>query len=197
MVQAPPCHDKLELAKRGIARMCRFCDVNGLRPPSVEIIAKDDWFVNACAYYRAQEIKICLEHCGRPCTDAPGRNWTYPGSTTDREPYGVICHELGHHVDYNSGAHPGKFWSDYGIKIMELSGEKQLTGYCPNPAEWFAEMMRLYITNHALLKLVRPKTWAILKKDWKPVSHIDYLKELGPHCPERVLKSLLNKMVKT
>lgn len=45
---------------------------------------------------------------------------------------------------------------------MEESGELPITSYAPNPAEWFAEIFRLFVTNHGLLKQLRPKTYNIL-----------------------------------
>ena len=51
------------------------------------------------------------------------------------------------------------YFGDYSLKLRRESGERQITSYCPNDAEWFAEIMRLFITNHALLYTIRPKTW--------------------------------------
>ena len=56
-------------------------------------------------------------------------------------------------------------------------------------------MLRLFCTNHALLKKVRPKTHAIFVAYWQPVSNNHWLKELGEGVPERIVKSQMNKMV--
>jgi hypothetical protein len=88
----------------------------------------------------------------------------------------------------------GKYYGDYSKKLHEKTKEKSITSYDPNVAEWFAEICRLYITNHALLALIRPRTWAALHKQFKPVSDEDWVKELGPNVPARVIKALENKM---
>jgi hypothetical protein len=182
-----------ELYGRGLSRLHRFCRANRVPPPRVEAVPATDWHVNACAYYRPQTIRICLRYCGRPCGGEAGRNWTWPGSTTDREPYGVLCHELGHHCDWLAGGRKGRYFSDYGEGVVRESGEPPISGYCPNPAEWFAEMFRLYVANHALLYALRPRTWGLLRKRWVPVSGDDWLAEMGPGVPARVVRALRNK----
>jgi hypothetical protein len=79
-----------------------------------------------------------------------------------------VNHELGHHVDLAHGARPGLhgFW-----RWQEETGEKPISGYAPNPNEWFAEMFRLYVTNPDLLRLLRPKTHALMAARWQPVEH--------------------------
>lgn len=169
--------------------MVRFCEVNKLPIPKIEAVLLDDWLVGACAYYRKDSIKICLEECAFPCSEAQARNWNWPGSTVDREPYGVLCHELGHHADFHTGVKKWSYGSEYCVAVMEESGEPKLTNYCPNPAEWFAEMFRLFVTNHALLKVVRPVTWSILRRKWTPVSGDNWIRELGKGAPKRIIES--------
>ena len=62
--------------------------------------------------------------------------------------------------------------------------KRVLTSYCPNNAEWFAEMFRLSITNSQLLQQLRPRTYK-LKVQW--------LKVLGDDVPERIVQALHNK----
>lgn len=183
-----------QFVQRAITRMHDFCAANDLNVPHLDQAPVEDWPFGVCAYYRKNLIKICVGECARPATATQVRNWNWPGSTVDRTPYGVICHELAHHCDHAQGAIKGKYWSEYGEWVMNASGEFQISGYCPNPSEWFAEMMRVFITNHALLAMVRPKTHAILLDVWEPVSSDNWLTELGPNCPERILKSLERKM---
>lgn len=184
---------KTELFNRGVERVTKFCQVNSLLLPSIESVPSERWRVGACAYYRKDTIKICLAECAFPCTQNQVRNWNWPGSSVDREPYGVLCHELGHHVDLYSGIQGWAYSSEFSETMMKASGEKKLTNYCPNPAEWFAEMFRLYVTNHALLQLIRPKTWKLLRERWKPVSHKNWIIELGADCPKRIIESNLKK----
>lgn len=190
------------LALLGVRRAELFCNANNVPLPTVNLV-EYKWTIRSCAYYRSNHIELCLPWCGHPCPEANCANWTWPASVTDREPYGVLCHELAHHCDWTRSDIKSRrtYSGNYSVLIRKASGEKQLTGYVGNDprdydAEWFAEMMRLFITNHALLKLVRPKTHALLMRDWKPVSSNDYLYELGTNCPARVLRSLDNKMVR-
>ena len=104
MPRIPILLDKQALAERGEQRMLAFCKANGIPAPAVTVTPKSKWRVGACAYYRPDTeqmrkwtkpgINICLEECQWPCGETVSRNWTWPGSTTDREPYGVIAHEL-------------------------------------------------------------------------------------------------------
>jgi len=184
------------LYDRGRHRVELFCRRNNIVAPNFLCIPKKDWHVGACAFYRPCSIHICLEYCGRPCGDAPSRNWTWPGSTTDREPYGVIAHELGHHVDWISSERKGTYGGDCSTSMRENSGEKPLTSYCDNDWEWFAEMFRLFVTNHALLERVRPRTWELFSARWTPVSGNDWVKELGANVPARVVAAARKKIVR-
>jgi len=179
----------------GVQRLARFCLVNGIETPIVLAVSPGDWHFDACAYYRPEEgIKICLQKCAQVCGDDDVRNWNWPGSTTDREPYGVIAHELGHHCDWLAGNRKGKYYSEYCEEVMTDSAEPAITSYSFNPAEWFAEVFRLFVTNHALLREIRPKAYDILLRRWKPVGVDDWLLGLGADVPARVVKALKNKM---
>jgi hypothetical protein len=179
----------------GKMRAAAFCQANKLPSMQVVEVQPDDWHFDVCAYWRNSTCTICLKHCGRPAGDRDTRNWSWPGAVTDRTPYGVVCHELGHHVDWHCS--PAKTRGPYhGMicqKIMEQSGEKAITSYCPNPAEWFAEMMRVFVTNHALLHAVRPKTWGLLADRWEPVSDVCWLKALGPGVPDRIIATQMKR----
>jgi len=181
---------------QGCERVQLFCEVNGLSTPKIAAHEVEDWRVGACAYYRNDTIKICLSACATPCTESQSRNWNWPGSTTDREPYGVLCHELGHHCDRVSGKRQWSYGSEYCQEVMKESREEPITSYCPNPAEWFAEIFRLFVTNSALLKLLRPKTHAILLRKFKPVSNEDWVAELSTiyEAPPRILLNLKKKI---
>lgn len=187
----------------GVVRVTRFCMANKIPIPTIRPVSLSSWVVDACAFYRPDEeryrkwshagISICIEKCASAATQEQNRNWNWPAGITDRTPYGVLCHELGHHCDYLAGEKKWSYGSEYSTDVMEKSGERSITSYDPNPAEWFAEMFRLFVTNHMLLHLIRPKTWDILVQRWKPVSRDDYLKQLGK-VPPRILKSIHNKM---
>ena len=192
---------------RGIERVNEFCEANRIQPPPIQQIGKEKWFVSACAYYRPETeatkkytspgINICLELCGRPCSEPTTRNWSWPGSTVDRGPYGVLCHELGHHCDWHTGAKKWSYGSEYCEEVKQESGEPGITSYAQeNPAEWFAESFRLFVTNPGLLQTLRPLTYSILTRRWKPLLPLDWRVVLGSNVPERVVKSLLNKGAK-
>lgn len=159
---------KREQLDAGIAMMEKWCAANMYKIPEVQIVPSSNWGVQFCAYYRKDVIKICLEKCGHIGYAGPA--WSYPGWLADRTPYGVIAHELGHHVDlYNGMVHRGPYYSEFSTLIRAKSGEIPITSYCPNDAEWFAEMFRVFITNPDLLRQVRPQTWALMFAHFCPV----------------------------
>lgn len=146
-----------QLFEKGSALVARWCDANGMSTPKI-IVSPNERCFGTCAYYRNGTIKIWVELCARPGT--AGRQWSWPGYSVDRTPYGVLCHELGHHADHGLS---------YGIR--READEKPLTSYAPNDAEWFAEMFRLFVTNPTLLKGLRPRTFRELHKRWVTVEH--------------------------
>jgi hypothetical protein len=179
------------LLERGRHRIAEFCAANVITAPAVLVEAAANWRFPVCAYYRPRYIAVCLERCALPGT--AGRAWSWPGYSTDRTLYGVLAHELGHHVDYHRGERRGAYWSEFGAGIRAASGEALLTSYCPNDAEWFAEMFRLFVTNAALLAVLRPRTWqALLDAGFLPVSGGDWWIELGD-APERYRAAVQNK----
>lgn len=191
------------LFEKGKAKVIAFCEKSGLPVPRITVFPKKDWKVGACAYYRPDTevmrkwtkpgINICLEECAFPAKDTQFRQWSWPRSVIDRTPYGVLCHELGHHADWCTGEKKWSYGSEYCEQVMKESGEEKLTNYCPNPAEWFAEMFRLFVSNPELLRMVRTRTYAILAEIWKPLRE-NWLAALGENVPPRIVKSLRRKM---
>lgn len=147
-----------ELLVSGWALVENWCAANRLPAPELRIQTRAEFLFRdrTCAYYRPSYVAICPELCARPGT--AGRAWSWPGYVVDRTPHGVVCHELGHHVDWLSGNVRGHYWSDYSATLRAKTKERPLTGYCDNDAEWFAEIFRLFVTNPDLLSRVRPKT---------------------------------------
>lgn len=188
--------DKQVLFNLGAARVADFCEINNIVTPTMNVIAKKDWSFSVCAYYRKDTTNICLELCQSLCGETRTRNWTWPGSTTDREPYGVLAHELGHHVDVIASTKKGTYYGDFSHTVRKDSGEKAITSYCPNDAEWFAEMFRVFVTNPNLLSHIRPITYKILTDRWLPVQCGEWREELGMNVPVRVIKTLINKGAK-
>lgn len=148
--------DDLYLA--GIEHITKWCEANGVQVPRVVARSgKPDFGV--CAYYRNGEIQIWPSSCAG--LGLAGRQWSWPGYSTDRTPYGVLAHELGHHVDNQHGPRGG-----YRSHVWRPLDAKPLTGYCPNDNEWFAELFRLFVTNPDLFRALRPKIEGLFFGDW-------------------------------
>lgn len=194
----------LEFFTLGSLRVRQFIGLNSTVMPTVTInsIPQTAWmFPRTCAYYRKDVINICLIKC-RGVRNSMGRNWNWPGSTTDKTPYGVLAHELGHHADFHSGRPKGSYSSLSSTEVKEASGEKDLTSYCPNNGEWFAEMFRLFVTNPDLLAQLRPKTYDELTKRFCPLPRVPWLQALQGFTddagaimkvPSDIVKALTNK----
>lgn len=184
--------NKLELYQRGRTHITEFCQRNAIPVPELRPAHRDHWGVSSCAYYRPQYIAICVTECAAIGTAAQA--WSYPGYVIDRTPYGVLAHELGHHADYLKGEKKGSYWSDYGASIRRSSGEDKLTNYCPNDAEWFAEIFRLFVTNPDLLQALRPKAFKLIEKDFRPIVSRPWKRVLAD-APPRTLAQAEKKII--
>jgi len=157
------------MLQAGIDRMTAWCGLNApIKPPTVVVASDPDEYFGTCAYYRFCVIYIWPPACA--AIGRAGRAWSYPGHSVDRTPFGVLQHELGHHVDLAHGAAGGT----YGTAWRTQTGDKPLTGYCDNDNEWFAEMFRLFVTNPDLLSHLRPKTHALMAARWRSVETRDW-----------------------
>jgi len=107
-----------------------------------------------------------------------------------------VQHELGHHVDWLKGDDKGAYWSNYSSDMRKETGEPKLTNYCPNDAEWFAEIFRLFVTNPGMLQLMRPLTYQKLLDDGLVALFSNtWAERLGEmEAPERHLKAAYNKI---
>jgi hypothetical protein len=159
--------NKAELVQRGAQLMVSFCATNSLPAPTIREAAPAAWGHGVCAFYRPSYVAICVPRCAAIGT--AGRQWSYPGYTVDRTPYGVLQHELGHHVDVLRSTRRGNYYGDFGLRLRQVSGERQITSYCPDDAEWFAEMFRVFVTNPDLLRIVRPRTYREIRSCFTPV----------------------------
>lgn len=152
---------RAQLLADGKAHINKWCALNGVVPPTVTEYPGNEPDFGVCAYYRDSEIHIWPEACAMPGT--AGRAWSWPGYVVDRTPYGVLAHELGHHVDKAHGARGG-------IRALEWykeTKEAPITTYCPDVNEWFAEIFRLYVTNPGLLLALRPAMYLKLASEWR------------------------------
>lgn len=174
------------MLRHGEQLMRNFCAANDLPVPEIREFARATWHFDACAFYRRSAISICVPRCAAIGT--AGRQWSYPGYTVDRTPYGVVQHELGHHVDLLRGEKKRAYWSEFSTAVRGQTGEAQITSYCPNDAEWFAEMFRVFVTNPDLLRLVRPRTHRELRSVFTPV-FADTWRDRLVDAPERTRKA--------
>ena len=114
---------------------------------------------------RRSRIAVAVDDCdfsGR--FDTPNGVFIQaPGSFEDHSALGVLCHEVGHHVDYtlNPKAYSRSKVSGFADLIdceAEISDEEY------NIHESFAEAIRLFITNPDLLMRGRPARWELLTR---------------------------------
>lgn len=182
---------KQSLLERGKDLATRFCQANGIKAPEVDEVPLGDWRFSVCAYYRANETTICVARCAG--IGFSGMQWSFPGYTVDRTPYGVVQHELGHHVDVLMSNRTGAYFGDFSSGMRQRSGEAPITTYCPDDAEWFAEMFRVFVTNPDLLLALRPRTHAEMLERFKPVFSDTWLDRLVG-APDRTITAATRKV---
>lgn len=203
------------LFEKGLALTQLFCELNAIPMPKVTVLRPDSddplfaryYHLQTCAFYRASMgICIAVAKCALPGTG--GRAWSWPGYAVDRTPYGVLQHELGHHVDeVKTFVEPRDKWelADlFSFKIWSQSKEKPLTGYLGTDREeatyykeWFAENFRLFVTNPDLCKQLRPKFYAaMLEASFCPTLKMDYFVALKLNeATDRILKMAEKKVL--
>lgn len=155
---------KLDLYNSGVALAHQFGELNGIK-----FRVSASTLRGCCGQAYGDSIMINPAACAT--TGVGGRNWNWPGNVVDRTPHGVVCHELGHVVDW---------WVGDGLLVYSrtvakaANWELPITGYAPDDKEWFAEMFRLFLTNPDLLRLIRPRTYTVLRGDFRPVIEGDW-----------------------
>lgn len=176
--------EKQDLANKAIEEMTRFCLNHNLIIPEIKYVTKEDRIApskfGVCAYYRNNVITLELKACAR--IGLAGREWSFPHYRIDRTPYGVIAHELGHHVDFSSLNNNQR--KEFEIAII---GSRKITNYEPNIRESFAETFRLYFTNPSLLEKWSPQRFKFMKKYWTSLYADQEWEEILTmnNCPER------------
>ena len=164
-------HPKLskeELLQEGLTRCLAFLDAHNLRKPHhifTDVKSANKYsrgylrqkWCGAQLYENSEySVAINLKNC-RVATRVPGWSWTYPGYKVDLTPFGVICHEFGHHIDavlgFSNEVSSLREWK----KVVDH--EEEVSGYEPNYQEAWAEAFRLFIANPSLLKAGRPERW--------------------------------------
>lgn len=180
-----------ELYMVGCQAVITFCSSNELPPVILHPHSKGNWRFDACAYYRKDQINICVERCAH--IGYGGRAWSYPGYVVDRTPYGILAHETGHRMDFSRSGKRGPYFGDFSVALRGRTGEPPITTYAPNDAEWFAEIARLFITNPDLLRLIRPRTYKELRSQFEPVFSDSWEQRLEG-APDRTIKAAKNKI---
>lgn len=90
-----------------------------------------------------------------------GNFWQAPGSYDDFTPFGTMCHEVGHHVDYT--LHPKGYSTKNKFEEVVLH-EEDISRIEHSATEAFAEAIRLFIANPCLLRDGRPERYEYLTK---------------------------------
>jgi hypothetical protein len=140
----------------GISQVTAFLTLN--RIPLLAIRA--DETIPGCGDYDGKgTLRVAVRKCASE--GKAGAAWSYPGYVIDRTPYGVVAHETGHYLVQVLGLDPGQ--------LIQETGEEAITSYAPEPEEWLAEMLRLFITNPDLLAKIRAKTFVRLREKLIPV----------------------------
>lgn len=113
-----------------------------------------------------------------------------PGSFEDYSVIGVLCHEVGHHVDYTLNPKPYSRTKASGFSSL-LDDEEEVSRNEFNVHESFAEAIRLFITNPDLLKRGRPERWEHLtvKLKLKPL-HLEHWSVVLQKAPQYVHRAV-------
>ena len=173
---------KLHLFSESVIHCTDFLIHNHLPVPEYKLVddfIEDDLYY-ACGCYKdkTKTVYVCLKKTGS--LGKAGRQWSWPGYKIDRTPYGVVAHEVGHHVDFTfiRSKQFNKEQRNEATRVFTIKKEK-VSGYEPVPHEAFAESMRIFITNPDLLMLCCPNRYDyivnVLKlkpnidKNWKQV----------------------------
>jgi hypothetical protein len=177
---------KDEMFQAGHELIYSWCEANCIvMPRVVKRAGKPDFGV--CAYYRDGQIDIWVDSCAG--LGLAGRQWSWPGYVVDRTPYGVLAHELGHHVEKAHGPRGG-----YRSHVWRPLDAKPLTGYCPNDNEWFAELFRLFVTNPDLFDRLRPKLSGLFFGDWPKLVEFRFWRDVLGAGAARQIAAAENKI---
>ena len=109
------------------------------------------------------------------------RQWSWPGWKTDRTAIGVVAHEVGHYVEHRMQLDGKLTRENHREEWFALCKHERVSGYEPVPAEAWAETLRLFILNPALLRAACPRRYTfvdgcglkatprLLRKGWRKV----------------------------
>jgi hypothetical protein len=151
---------KEQLFTLGCEYTQRWLEANQLHAPGYRVgrLAAKPHGSYGCGYYSAQHKMVLVDPaaCAVPAKGA-ARQWSFPAYAIDRTPVGVVAHEVGHHVDAAMG-YPSSA-QEWQHPLIE---REHISGYEPNASERWAETLRLFILNPALLRRWRPRRYSYL-----------------------------------
>lgn len=156
-------HDKDYLYGFGVALATAFLKANKIELPEFSDVpiptAGKPQGSYGCGVYlpRLKKILVTSSRCAKPAHGTI-RQWSFPGYSVDRTPVGVVCHEAGHRLD-----HAMNYPSNTTEWRVATWGSK-VSSYEPNMSEAFAESIRLFITNAALLRAIAPRRFSYLSQ---------------------------------
>lgn len=188
-----PEKNKNAILDGGVQLMREFCIKNDVLIPEIVQHERSEWRFKVCAYYRRNIINICLDKCS--FIGKAGMSWSHPGYTADMTPFGVVIHELGHHVDMLRSTVKDRYRGDFSQKMRKHVKEDPITSYCPDDGEWFAEMFRVFVSNPDLIKAIRPKTYLAMTEYFEPVINLSW-QEVLQCAPQRTIKACQSKVMK-
>lgn len=202
----------------GWALLRQFCLVNGFEAPRVVTLTPADryYHLNTCAFYRFDSIEpgrggdrvrvgptiwIMIDKCA--ARGEVGRQWSWPGYVVDRTPYGVLQHELGHHIDHITSDKSKATFQEglYSYAVYQHSQEPPITSYLGTDKqvatfykEWFAEIFRLFVTNPDLCRLLRPRFYEFVKARYQPVCDFIDWRAVLDGAPARTIAAAEKKI---
>lgn len=172
------------LFNSGINLINEFSLLNDIPKVAVRVKGNIDKRLKGYYYDNDSTIHVILENCSRI-----NPMYSFPGFTSNATAQGVVVHEYGHYLTSSRF----KLFKESLNAIKKRINESCITSYCPDTKEWFAEQLKLFITNPDLLKLIRPNTYKEFCKYWKPLdkgTYMEVLSEFVDEIPDRILHRL-------
>lgn len=165
----PHAYDKHVEFKRALKYVRTFLDVNKI-PQVSQLITEapseskvgNKWREYGWYKFEDQTMFVNIKKSRHP-VKTPGFAWTYTGFKADLTAPGILAHETGHHIH---NVYSEIFGHKEFLKAIFTvrTQEQAISGYEPNSYETFAEMLRLFIMNPALLAAARPLRYEFITR---------------------------------
>ena len=165
---------KLKNFNRGLKLCWDWMRAHNIELPGLIISSDDRWVEKNYGLYhnfRRREVAINIGKCS--FSKRLHGIVNQGGGIEDFTPEGVLCHEVGHHVDRVLGTRRnGRSWLSYSpLWIDVISHEEDISRFEHDVLESFAEAFRLFITNPDLLRVGRLERYEFFvdKLGWRPI----------------------------